>query len=270
MKTMEKKPDIYERKVIAREEQKEKIEIFSDKDISEANNLLKRRESKESPFTNEEKKTLMELMTKRENEIRRILPYFSFETIAELTGTREESSKQFEAADRYFERTAKMGKTPPNAHGIPRDLYNAALYLEKLKTWDKEPKEIENNFPYTYKERQKLYRDKHEKVTALRGGHRFSETKRDELLTKLESGNISPESEEMEILVGIANKEKLVLEAKIPDYLREAVIYMPKLAEEVQRFPHKFFWLKGKEKGPLKDSIATHRKRIEKFRNSNI
>lgn len=255
----EKTPDIYKKKELVINEGKEKIEPLADKDINEVNNLLKRQKSKENPLNPEEEKRLEELKIKRENEINRIFPEFSFETIAGLgeKTAMEKSHRQFESANRYFKSIAVL------TYG---DLYNMALYLEKLKSWDIEAKSVEGIFPNVYKKRQESFIAKHRRVEeGGRGsGYLIKEITRNELFTKLKSRKIS--SEEMNRLEQVIKKEELIVESKIPNYLRESVIYIPGLAKEVQNLPNKFFWLNTARRNALRDSILMHSERIDNFK----
>lgn len=240
-------------------------ESLADEEIAEAGALFKRNaQGKENPLDGEEKNRLEELMQRIEKEEDALSPKFEFEKIFGL-GTPTEASEHFEIAERYFKRIAELAKTPLNFYGIPEGAYNLALRLEKLRSWKENQKRTEEVFLNLFLKRRKSSLDLHkmavegEKNVISGQGARD----REELLEKLRFGNISEmEMKKIERLMKIGRGYVL---RNVPDYLKEAVIYAPELAEEAKKVMRKIYYMESEKKKRLKERIKYYKGKIQEF-----
>lgn len=238
---------IYKIKPTGREKIEES-EPITDEEIAEANELLK---------SGKNGARLAKLKVKREEEINDIFPEFSYEVIYGLNGTREESVKQFEAARNFYDSIIEMRKKP----GAIKDF---ALRLEKLQNWDISPKRVEIIFAGKFDRKRKEYikligEVKREKYV------KFSEKNEDweAFLGKASRESIS--NGEMERFGEAIEKQKLALMAYIPQYRREAVIYLPKPEKSAEDWKRDLVNTYTGKMRALRSCVGPRRERVEQF-----
>lgn len=197
-----------EQRISKEEPVKQVIEVeeskpITDEEILEANDLFK--SSKEKPLDKEKGDRLAVLKEKREGEINRVFPEFSYEVIYGFKGTPEESERQYKVAKKFYESIIEMGKKP----GAIKDF---ALRLEKLQDWDHNPKWIEKRFDILFK-------------------------KKKEKLEKIIEKSKSEETSKFLVREKATKRKRLSVMYFVPEH-RRYVIYFPqpvKLAEEWRR-----------------------------------
>lgn len=220
---------------------------ITDEEIAEANDLFK---------SGKNGARLVELKAKIEEEIKRKKPEISYEDIYGLKGTGEESSKQCEVAKKHFETIIEMG-------GKPGAIKDFAKRLYKLENWDIDPKGIDKSFDSIFENKKakfgKLIEDTNR---AERGNYSkineewdsfFKKRGRGEQISKKELGSFEK----------AIKKERLGLQANLPDFRIEAAIYLPKFADD---------WRKdiiaprnNKKIRDLGTRIKSRREKIQKF-----
>ena len=224
--------------------------LTTDQDIKDERDLFSRKINGERPLNVNEEDRLKKLTAKREGEISRIFPHFSFMVIFEIKANRDEAARQFAPASEYFSNIEKLAKTPGA-------VYHYALYLEKLTNLQHDPKKIEADFPDIFKKRQKKLEKLSEKMENAK--HSYLS------IDKLESDLVKRKASVEQVTEAI-NRENLLFKDKFPDYLRLAVLHDPTLVKKAfDEFKNNYIYMNRPKRATLKQFIATHQKNIQRL-----
>lgn len=252
---MELEPKINKGKPIEVEKIEKSELLLTDIEIKEANDLFKRKDSKENPLLGNDIARLEELTTKRNAEKEKIIPEFSFEGIAGLKDD-EPAEEQHELAIKYFNNIIGLAKEHPD------DFRKQALYYEKLINWDNDPKNLHSSFEKISEKKKSAFDKLTEDIFENKNSICLMKEKEwDRLRDKTDE--IS--AEEMKIYENTIRKDRLVIMYKIPDHYIEAAIWMPSLAKEALSEVKKLYKIKGYQRISLKNSLSIRKDRVHLF-----
>lgn len=238
--------------------------LMTDEEIREANNLYRRKESKENPLLGNDLDRLKKLSEKRQEKINKIIPSnLSYESIAGLQGDKI-AREQHELAIKYFNKIIELAKEHPD------DFRKQALHYEKLTNWENDPKDIWNNDPRNLISNYETIYDKKE-IAFNKLSDEIHDNRNSTCLMKekewdrLRDKTDEIPAEKMKIYENKIWKDRLVIMYKIPDYYIEAVIWMPSLAKEALSEVKKLYQIKSSKRAALKESLSTRKGRVDLF-----
>lgn len=172
-----------------------------------------------------------------------------------MEGTPEEQGNQHELAKNYFKKIIEM-------RGKPGALYNYALKFEKLNNWNDDPKTIEDSFKIISKNKESKFETLIRDIKNVKSSAHFMKNYDwDKFIDKSKSGNVT--EYEIEKFRKAIDKERLLIKASLPDHFREAVLYIPDLAEEAEHRVDNNYFMKGPARSRLRRDI--HQERIDQF-----
>lgn len=237
-----------------------KMPLMSDVDIAKANNLLRRRSSKEKPLTKDEEWELHNLAVKRDAEIRRLERPFNFKILMGIEIT-DKQQEEYRFAKEYFEDVNNLSKNPTA-------LFKRIVYLEKLKNKKEDPIAIDTAFDdkrkNIYNKRVKKFEKLNYDIIDANRNYKFiGEDKFQALIEKLKSGEIN--KKEFGSLLDVVVQERKVVMYMIPDYLILTVLYNPKMTKAASEIVDKYKDADEIESEILKNDYKLHQRRIDLF-----
>lgn len=231
--------------------EKEEINLFlmTDEEIKTANNLLEKKQP-----TEKEKGLLENLTEKRNTEKNNIIPEFSFRGILGLKGDKI-ADEQYNLAKKYFSKISNLSGKPPA-------LYNLALYLEKLEGWNADPKNVENNFPETHREKRRASEELSTKIKEAKHSHFITDYKWNKFIKDEESGSTGHIDD---TITNAIKKQRLIIQSFIPDHLIKSVIYLPSLAVDAINEVENYSKMNAKGRKIFINSLEKSQERVGLF-----
>jgi len=235
----------------------EKIEegkpSITDLEITEANKLFK--SSKKNPLSVNDEVRLEKLRTKRKETLNNLFPEFSLKNITGLEGA--DAGAQYELAKKYFEKIIAMkGKSDAT--------YNYAFKIEKLQNWEEDPENLKKTFPSVFKKRQDEYLELTQDINSIKTSNFIKTREWNKFVKNSELNNVT-EREITKFRFAI-NKLRLTVKSLLPDYYREAVLYLPYLAKDADiSLEDNFRYMNGQRRSNLRKSLNLHQGKIDQF-----
>lgn len=223
--------------------------VMSDDEIKRANSLEARNRSKQ--FNVKEEHELEELKTKRENEIKRLFPGLNFLALCEIEGGRRESERQYPLAEGYLNNIRALSETKGA-------VYHYALYLEKLRNWQDEPKTLEANFLGIYNGKQRNFESLTKKIKNAKHSGKH--------IRKLERDVNDPTKVDAQRICGVLENEELVMLNLVPNYMWEAVLFDPSLVEDAFKKLYDYYHMKGVKRKNIRNSLELRNQNINKLK----